>query len=150
MPGLAVFLTSDPQTAPTALLHSLKHYTVLHERNAILTIVTRNQPRVPEAARARVERLDDNFTRITLTFGFMDQPDVPQALALCRDQGLTYEPMATSFFLSRRALRAAGDSDMPPWQDKLFILLANNASDATEYFRIPTGRVVEIGTQITV
>lgn len=148
--GLAVFLTSDPETTPSALLHSLKHYKVLHAHNAILTIVTRHQPRVPDTECAQVTRIDDNFTRITLTFGFMDQPDVPRALRLCRDRDLTFEPMATSFFLSRRALRPAGDSDMPLWQDKLFILLANNASDATEYFRIPTGRVVEIGTQIAV
>ncbi len=148
--GLAVFLTSDPQTAPGALLHSLKHYKVLHEKNALLTILSAPVPRIPDDERVRVEPLDENFTRIFVKFGYMEEPNVPRALALCRKQGWKFDIMSTSFFLSRRSIKPATKSGMPLWQDKLFIAMANNASDASQYFHIPTGRVVEIGAQITV
>jgi len=150
VPGTAVFLTSDPETAPTALMHSLKHYKVLHEEVVILTVETASRPRVPDAERVKLERLTGRFTQVKLRFGFMEEPNVPAALALCRKLGWKFDIMKTSFFLSRRALRPAAKSAMPLWQDKLFILLANNASDATAYFHIPSGRVVEIGTQLMV
>ena len=92
----------------------------------------------------------ERFTRVALHFGFMEEPNVPKALALARKQGLHFDIMSTSFFLSRRALRPAAQSDLPRWQDRLFIALARLASDATDFFRIPTGRVVEVGTQVTV
>lgn len=148
--GTAVFLTSDPQSAPTALLHSLKHYKVLHEQNAILSVVTAQQPVVPDAERVRMESLDDRFMRVTLKFGYMEQPHIPRALAICRKQGWKFDIMTTSFFLSRRSFKASATSGMPLWQDKLFIALARTATDATEYFQIPTGRVVEIGTQVAI
>jgi KUP system potassium uptake protein len=150
VPGTAVFLTADPTKAPTALLHSLKHYRVLHENNVILSLVTANTPRVAENERVAMETLGDGFLRIVLTFGYMEEPNVPRALALCRKQGWKFDIMSTSFFLSRRSIRRSADSDLPLWQDKLFIALSNNASDATEYFNIPTDRVVEIGTQVSV
>ncbi|MDF2116133.1 potassium transporter Kup [Roseiarcaceae bacterium H3SJ34-1] len=148
--GTAVFLTSDPKTTPGALLHSLKHYKVLHEKNVLLTIKGSNAPRVADADRVAMEQIDENFSSVSITFGYMEEPNVPKALVLCRKQGWKFDIMSTSFFLSRRSIKAAERSNMPAWQDNLFILMAHNASDASEYFRIPTGRVVEIGSQIAI
>ncbi len=150
VPGTAVFMTSDPQSAPTALMHSLKHYKVLHEQNVILSVVTAPQPIVPDSERVSIEKINDRFMRVALTFGYMEQPNIPKALAICRKLGWKFDIMTTSFFLSRRSLKASANSGMPIWQDKLFIGLARTAADATEYFQIPTGRVVEIGTQIAI
>ena len=148
--GTAVFLTSDPEFAPTALMHSLKHYKVLHEKNVILTVETADTPRVDAAERVRIEPVGETFARVRLRFGFMETPNVPKALAIARKLGWQFDIMATSFFLSRRLLKPAARSDMPHWQQKLFIGLSRSANDATDYFQIPTGRVVEVGTQVTV
>lgn len=148
--GTAVFLTSDPESAPTALMHSLKHYKVLHEHNVILTIVTVEQPHVGDADRVEIERVNDLFSKVTLHFGYMERPNVPKGLALCRKAGWKFDIMTTSFFLSRRTLKGSSQSAMPHWQDRLYITLARNASDATAYFQIPSGRVVEIGTQVVI
>ncbi len=150
VPGTAVFLTSDPDFAPSALLHNLKHNKVLHEHNVVLTIVTADTPRVPEEDRVRITPLSPHFARVSLKFGYMEQPNVPKALAVARKQGWQFDIMSTSFFLSRRALKPSPHSGMPAWQDRLFIGLARSASDATDFFQIPTGRVVEVGTQVTV
>jgi KUP system potassium uptake protein len=150
VPGTAVFLTSDPEFAPTALLHSLKHYKVLHENNVVVTIETADTPRVDPAERVRLEPIGETFTRVVLRFGFMETPNVPRALAIARKLGWQFDIMSTSFFLSRRSLRPSPQSGMPGWQDRLFIGLARSASDATDFFQIPTGRVVEVGTQVTV
>ena len=150
VPGTAVFLTSDPESAPTALLHSLKHYKALHEKNVILTIEYAPTPRVHASDRVLVEPVSKTFSRVVLRFGFMEQPNVPGALALARKRGWSFDIMSTSFFLSRRALKPSPHSGMPMWQDRLFISLARSANDATDYFQIPTGRVVEVGTQVTV
>jgi KUP system potassium uptake protein len=149
VPGTAVFLTSDSTFAPTALMHSLKHYKVLHEKNVILTIETADAPRVDLAERVRIEPVGETFLRVVLRFGFMERPNVPKALAIARKHGWQFDIMATSFFLSRRLLRPAAQSGMPRWQDRLFIALTRSANDATDYFQIPTGRVVEVGTQIS-
>ena len=101
-------------------------------------------------AKVRIEPIGDTFTRVNLRFGFMEMPNVPKALAIARKLGWTFDIMSTSFFLSRRALKPDTRSGMPHWQDHLFIGLAKSASDATDFFHIPTGRVVEVGTQITV
>jgi len=150
VPGTAVFLTSDPASAPTALLHSLKHYKVLHEKNVILTIETAHTPRVDAEERVRIEPVGKTFTRVVLRFGFMESPNVPKGLAIARKLGWQFDIMSTSFFLSRRTLKPAPHSGMPRWQDRLFIGLTRTANDATDYFQIPTGRVVEVGTQVTV
>jgi KUP system potassium uptake protein len=150
VPGTAVFLTSDPVSAPTALLHSLKHYQVLHEKNVILTIETAETPRVDAAERVRIQPVGKTFSRVVLRFGFMETPNVPKALAIARKLGWQFDIMSTSFFLSRRALKPAKQSGMPRWQDRLFIGLTRVANDATDYFQIPTGRVVEVGTQVTI
>jgi KUP system potassium uptake protein len=148
--GTAVFLTSDPAFAPTALMHSLKHYKVLHEKNVILTVETADTPRVDLGERVRIEPVGETFLRVVLRFGFMEQPNVPKALAIARRSGWTFDIMSTSFFLSRRLLKPAAISGMPRWQNRLFISLSRTANDATDYFQIPTGRVVEVGTQVTV
>ena len=150
VPGTAVFLTADPESAPTALLHSLKHYKVLHEHNVVLTMITETTPRVSVADRASIEPLGGSFQRVLLRFGFMETPNVPKALGLARKEGLSFDIMSTSFFLSRRSVRPDARSGMPAWQDRLFILLARNADDASSYFQLPTDRVVEIGTQVAV
>jgi len=148
--GTAVFLTGNPDVAPSALLHNLKHNHVLHERNIVLTFKTAATPRVPNSDRVKMEKLSDTFTSVSLTYGFMETPNVEQGLSQCRRRGLNIDPASTSFFLSRRVLRQTSRSQMPLWQEKLFIWLAGAAEDAAAYFRIPSDRVVEIGTQIVV
>jgi len=150
VPGTAVFLTAAPESAPTALLHSLKHYKVLHENNVILTIVVEGYPRVAPRDRVEMEKIGEHFMRVILHFGFMETPNIPKALAIARKVGWNFDIMSTSFFLSRRSVRPDARSGMPVWQDKLFIFLAQNADDASSYFQLPTDRVVEIGTQVTV
>jgi KUP system potassium uptake protein len=148
--GTAVFLTSDPSFVPTALLHNLKHNKVLHEHNVILTIETAQTPRVNPAERVRMEKISDKFSTVRLRFGFMESPNVPKALVIARKLGWQFDIMATSFFVSRRSLKPSAQSGMPLWQDHLFIALSRSANDATDYFQIPTGRVVEVGTQVTI
>ncbi|MGH6866481.1 MAG: potassium transporter Kup [Methyloceanibacter sp.] len=150
VPGTAVFLTSDPEFAPTALLHNLKHNKVLHDHNVILTIVNEDFPHVDIENRVQMETVSDKFMRLVLHFGFMERPNVPKALAIARKQGWQFDIMSTSFFLSRRSVRPDVRSGMPQWQDRLYIFLAHNADDASSYFQLPTDRVVEIGTQVTV
>lgn len=150
VPGTAVFLTSNATLAPTALMHSLKHYKVLHEKNVILTVESARTPRVSRDERVRMEQVGETFVRVTLRFGFMESPNIPRALAIARKLGWQFDIMATSFFLSRRALKPAAQSSMPLWQDRLFIAMSRSANDATDYFQIPTGRVVEIGTQVAI
>ena len=148
--GTAVFLTSDPSFVPTALLHNLKHNKVLHEHNVILTIETAQTPRVDLADRVKMETISDKFATVRLRFGFMESPNVPKALVIARKLGWQFDIMATSFFVSRRSLKPAAQSGMPQWQDHLFIAMSRSANDATDYFQIPTGRVVEVGTQVTI
>jgi KUP system potassium uptake protein len=150
VPGTAVFLTSDLTSAPTALMHSLKHCKVLHAKNVILMIETADTPSANPAERVQIEQISDSFSLVTLHFGYKETPNVPKALAIARKLGWQFDIMSTSFFLSRRSLKPAANSGMPRWQDRLFIGLARSANDATDYFQIPTGRVVEIGTQVTV
>jgi len=148
--GTAVFLTSDPNFVPTALLHNLKHNKVLHEHNVILTIETAQTPRVHPAERVRMETISDKFALVRLRFGFMESPNVPKALVIARKLGWQFDIMSTSFFVSRRSLKPSSQSGMPLWQDHLFIAMSRSANDATDYFQIPTGRVVEVGTQVTI
>jgi len=148
--GTAVFFTADPTAAPTALMHNLKHNRVLHERNIILSIHTEDVPRVPRYERVTVERITDTFIRVVARYGFMETPSVPKIFEQCRRKDLNVDMSATSFFLSRRNLKPTPKSEMPRWQDHLFVALARSAQDATTYFQIPTDRVVEVGTQVAV
>ncbi len=149
-PGTAIFLTSDPDTAPVALIHNLKHNKVLHEKNIILTVRTAETPRVSDHDRVLVEPVNDDFKKVIVSYGFMETPNVPRALNLCRGLGLKFDIMATSFFLGRRSVVASPSSGMPLWQDKLFITLMKNATNPTDFYKIPPGRVVEMGAQVTV
>jgi KUP system potassium uptake protein len=145
-----MFLTGDPDSTPTALLHSLKHYKVLHEQNVIVSVHTADQPRVEPDDRVLFEALSPSFSRLLISYGFLETPNIPKALAAARKLGWSFDIMSTSFFLSRRVVRPDARSGMPLWQDKLFIFLAQNADDASSYFQLPTDRVVEIGTQVAV
>ena len=149
-PGTAIFLTSDASIAPVALMHNLKHNKVLHEKNIILTVETAETPRVSDDQRIRIEPVNDDFKKVVITYGFMESPNLPKALGLCRRQGLKFDIMATSFFLGRRSVVPSAQSGMPLWQDKLFIFLMKNAANPTDFYKIPPGRVVELGTQVTV
>ncbi len=150
VPGTAIFLTGNPDGAPTALLHNLKHNKIIHERNIILTIRTEQMPRVEPEQRATIAELSPSFQQITMSFGYMETPNILKGIAACRKLGLTFDIMSTSFFMSRRSLKASPHSGMPVWQDKVFIALAGSADSATDYFHIPAERVVEIGAQVTI
>jgi KUP system potassium uptake protein len=135
---------------PVALMHNLKHNKVLHEHNIIATVRTAETPRVAEADRVKIEKINDDFKKLVISYGFMESPNVPKALALCRKQGLKFDIMATSVFLGRRSIVPSAQSGMPLWQDKLFTFLMKNAANPTDFFKIPPGRVVELGAQVTV
>jgi KUP system potassium uptake protein len=149
-PGTAIFLTANPDLAPVALLHNIKHNKVLHQKNVILTVETAETPVVAEEARIRIEPINADFKRVVLSYGFMESPNVPKTLARCRKLGLTFDIMATTFFLGRRSIIPDVRSGMPLWQDRLFIFLTKNAANPTDFFKIPPGRVVELGAQVTV
>jgi KUP system potassium uptake protein len=123
---------------------------VLHDKNIILSVETTHTPRVEPSKRVHIEPVGSTFQRVLLRFGYMETPNIPKALGVARKLGLQFDIMSTSFFLSRRALRPAPRSGMPRWQDRMFISLARSANDATDYFQIPTDRVVEVGTQVTI
>jgi KUP system potassium uptake protein len=150
-PGTAIFLTSDPDMTPVALMHNLKHNKVLHERNVVLTVRTAETPRVNDEDRVRTQAINADFKKVEIFYGFMESPNVPKALAILRkQQGLKFDIMATSFFLGRRSIVPSANSGMPLWQDRIFIFLMKNATNPTDFFKIPPGRVVELGAQVTV
>jgi KUP system potassium uptake protein len=146
--GTAVYLTAHPEQTPVALMHSLKHFRLLHEENVLLTVRTAEVPRIGDAERVSITPLAPGFRRVTMTFGYMEEPNVPHGLALCRKLGWRFDIMTVSFLVSRRSLKPATHSELPLWQSRLFILLSRNAAGAADYFHIPAGRVVEIGTQV--
>ncbi|MGL4320102.1 MAG: potassium transporter Kup [Paracoccaceae bacterium] len=150
VPGTAVFLTSDPDVAPPALMHNLKHNHVLHAQNMIVTVTVATLPYIDNAYRATVETLNDRFVKIDLNFGYMEEPNVPKALAYARKQGLKFDIMSTSFFLNRRTYKSDPNKGLPVWQEKLFISLARSAADVTGFYRLPTNRVVEMGQQVMI
>lgn len=149
--GTAVFLTSNPANTPGALLHNLKHNKVLHKRNLVVTVKTADRPIVPPEERAKVAEIDENFTTVTLLYGFMESPDVPHDLGLAREAGrIDGDGNKTSFFIGRNTIKASAGEGMPLWQDRIFMFLQRNASDPTEFLRIPPGKVLELGEQVTV
>jgi len=137
---------ANPGLVPPALLHNLKHYQMLHERNVVLTVVFGDQPYVPAAERQQLELLGPGFWRLTLHYGFMDQVDVPAALAQCQASGLYTEPAETSYFLSRETL--VPRAGMAHWREALFATMSRNSSSAADYFRLPGNAVVELGTKV--
>lgn len=148
--GTAVFMTATPEVVPTALMHNLKHNKVLHDRNIIMAIKTEETPRVPRYERVEVKRITDQFYVVTARYGFMELPSMPKIIEHCRRKGVNIEMPATSFFLSRRSLKSTRNKGLPRWQQGAFIWMTSVAADATGYFRIPTDRVVEIGTQVEI
>ncbi len=148
VPGTAVFLTSRPQGVPRAMLHSLKHYKVLHERMVIVTVRILDVPYVAEAERVAVTPLGESFWQVIAHYGFKDEPDLPAALARCADHGLEFEMMDTSFFLGRETLIPRFGGKMAYWRVLLFAVMFRNASSLTAFFKIPTNRVVELGSQV--
>lgn len=150
VPGTAVFLARDPERLPHALLHNLKHNKVLHARVILLTVQTRDIPRVPPEKRCAVTPLNKGFFRVVLTYGFKETPHVPDALSRCRGFGLAIDPMETSYFLGRETLVPSSRPDMGPIAERVFIFMSSNATSAAEFFCIPPNRVVELGTQIEI
>jgi len=150
VPGTAVYLTADPELTPSALLHNLKHNGVLHEKNVIVTVLTADQPRVGEDARASFQLLNDTFAAVTLVFGFMERPDVPEGLKAVTIPGVSLDPMITSYFLGRRTIVSGREHGVRRILDRVFMALARNSADPSEVFAIPPGRVVEMGVQVSV
>jgi len=148
VPGTAVFLTSTQNRVPHALLHNLKHNKVLHERVVFLTVVMRDIPFVPEEERFRIEELGCDFYRMTADYGFKEDPDVPALLEDTSRKGFTFDMMETSFFVSRETIIASVAPGMAMWRERLFVSMSKNATKASEFFQIPTNRVVELGTQV--
>lgn len=146
--GTAVFMTPDPEAVPHAMLHSLKHYKALHEQVIVLGVRVFDVPYVPDIDRVEVHRLAGNFAQVIVQYGFKDEPDIPAALALCAEAGLSLDMMDTSFFLGRETLIPKFGSEMAYWREMLFIAMFRNAGSATAFFKIPSNRVVELGTQI--
>ncbi|MGE5088558.1 MAG: potassium transporter Kup [Candidatus Levyibacteriota bacterium] len=148
VPGTAVFLTSTADRVPHALLHNLKHNKVLHERVIFLTIVTKDIPYVAERDRTEIKALGCEFYQMTASYGFKDEPDVPGLLEDCGRRGFAFDMMETSFFVSRETLIATVSPGMALWREKLFVSMSKNATKASEFFHVPTNRVVELGTQV--
>jgi len=151
VPGTAIIMTGNPDNTPVALLHALKHYKVLHERTVLMTVETEDFPHVPEEDRLEIKDLGKGFFTIRVRYGFMDQPNIQRALAQCRAQHLHFNLMDTSFIVGReKLLIGKRSSPLSSWRKRLFILMSNNSLDATEFFRIPANRVVELGGQVDI
>jgi KUP system potassium uptake protein len=148
VPGTAIFMTGNPEGTPPALLHNLKHNKVLHEQVVLLTIASEEVPHVPAEERVEVEQLEQGFVRVVARYGFMENPSIPDILKRCREKGLQFQLMGTSFFLGRETLIPSKKPGMALWREALFAWMSRNARSATAFFRIPPNRVVELGTQV--
>jgi KUP system potassium uptake protein len=146
--GTSVFLNADPKGVPHALLHNLMHNKVLHERVVLLSVQFFDVPYVPDIDRVEVRQLKENFWSVIIQYGFKDDPNVPAALSLCADSGLEFSALETSYFIGRETLIPRLGSEMAFWREKLFIAMFRNAGSATAFFKIPSNRVVELGTQV--
>jgi KUP system potassium uptake protein len=150
VPGTAIFMASSNKGVPSALLHNIKHNKVLHERVVILTIAIQDVPFVDPGERCTMKDMGQGFWRLTLRFGFLEETDVPAALASANMCGGPFEMMKTSFFLSRQTLIASAKPGMAIWREKLFAWMLRNAASAMEFFRLPSNRVVELGSQVEI
>lgn len=148
VPGTAVFMTSDPEGAPLVLLHHLKHNKVLHQTVILLSVLSANVPEIPEAERVLAVPLREGFFRVKARYGFMETPVVPKVLAACATSGIVAQPMDTTYYVGRERLIPGGTSHLARWRKKLFIFMSRNSRSATEFFNIPSNRVVELGAQI--
>src|SRR5580704_17446788 len=150
VPGTAIYMTAQIASVPAALLHNMKHNKVLHERNVLMTVQTADVPRVPEADRLEINHLEQNFHTVQIRYGFFEEPDIPRALALCRVGGFRFNLMETSFFVGHEKIVASRRSRWTLPFKRLFVLMSELALDATEFFRIPVNRVVELGGQVEI
>jgi len=151
VPGTAVFLTPSPDATPNALLHSLKHYKVVHEQNVFLTVELRDVPWVAPEHRVGCARLANDCWRVVARYGFMEQPDVALALEVVAPDGLQLDPMEVTYFLSReKIVPGQNEKGMARWRDRMFAAMARNSSSVTDFFNIPTNRVVELGTRVEI
>jgi len=150
VPGTAVFLRGESDGMPHAMLHNLSHNKVVHERIVFLTVHMSDTPRVEREARVRVTPLGHGCEQVDITFGFKDEPDIPAMLVLCAADGLPFDMMQTSFFIARQTVISTPGEGMAGWREHLFVTMQRNARDAADYYRIPTNRVIELGTQIEI
>jgi KUP system potassium uptake protein len=148
--GTSVFLTADPDGVPHALLHNLSHNQVLHERVVVLTVMYIETPRILKEHRISIKPLVDNCYQITVRYGFKDEPNLPYALELCAPHGLVFEPLKTSYFLSREIVVPSPGRGMGVWRERFFAAMARNASNAAEYFQLPANRVLELGARVEI
>jgi KUP system potassium uptake protein len=148
--GTAVFLTPTSEGAPSSMLHNLKHNHVLHERNVLLTVVVEDKPYVTKGNRTLIKDMGKNFYWVRIFYGFMETPDIPAALELCTAQGLPFDLMSTSFFISRALIVSSPNPGMVKWRERLFLALSRNAMNAADFYKIPVNRVVEMGTKIEI
>ena len=148
--GTAIFLSNVGEGAPSALLHNLKHNQVLHERNILLTIIIEDKPYVTTGNRLLIDDMGKNFFRIRIFYGFMDAPDIPAALALCAGRGLLFDMMSTTFFVSRAMIVSSPNPGMMQWRERLFMALSRNAMHPADFFKIPSNRVIEMGTRVEI
>lgn len=146
--GTSVFLNADPTGVPHALLHNLMHNKVLHERVVLVSVKFFDVPYVPDIDRVEVSSLDENFWSVIIQYGFMDDPNIPEALNRCAHVGLEFSPLETSYFIGRETLIPRLNSEMAFWREKIFVAMFRNAGSATAFFKIPSNRVVELGTQV--
>jgi KUP system potassium uptake protein len=150
VPGIAIFMTGNPDYVPAALLHNLKHNKVLHEKVLFVTVINQDVPEVPPEERSSSAELSPGIHRVTIRYGFMESPNLPRDLAALRDQGVPFDPMQASYFLGRETLVRAMAPKMPLWRLWMFMVMARNAVPATEFFRIPSDRVVELGVRVAI
>jgi KUP system potassium uptake protein len=148
VPGLAVFMTREPEGAPVVLLHHLKHNKVLHQQVVLLSILSEEVPEIPDAERITIQKLSQGFYRITARYGFMETTDVPAILARAREAGLDSKPLDTTYYLGREQLIPTGTTPLWRWRKKLFVFMSRNSRSATQFYGIPPNRVVELGAQI--
>jgi KUP system potassium uptake protein len=148
VPGLAVFMTREPEGAPVVLLHHLKHNKVLHQQVVLLSILSEEVPEIPDAERITIQKLSQGFYRITARYGFMETTDVPKILARAREAGLDSKPLDTTYYLGREQLIPTGTTPLWRWRKKLFVFMSRNSRSATQFYGIPPNRVVELGAQI--
>jgi KUP system potassium uptake protein len=148
--GAGVFMTPNPDGVPHALLHNLKHNKVLHDSVVILTVRFEDYPYTSQEERIAVENLDYGFYRVTIRYGYMDEPDLPRDLALTQALGLTLDTMDTSFFVGKESLIASDKPGMAFWRKKIFIGLFRTAETITNQFKLPPNRVVELGSQVKI
>jgi KUP system potassium uptake protein len=150
VPGTALFMTANPEGAPIALLHNLKHNKVLHQQNVILTLLTDEVPQVLPAKRFEMEKLGPGFHRLIAHYGFMEEPNVPELLAAAPLDGVVLDMNKTTFFLSRETVLPTKSSTMARWRQWVFAVMTRNAQSASSFYRIPANRVVELGMQVEI